>query len=164
MSDLRTAGVDRRRFLAVGGLVGAGALLASCTSNDPDTGSTSDGQAAAGNNDNAAAGTEVTIGFSAPQADHGWIAAISKNAEDQAKKFSDVTFEPVEATNEVTRQISSVETLIAKKVSSLVILPFDGKALTAVAIKAMNAGIPVLNLDREFDTPQPYRALIKGDN
>ena len=167
MSDLRTAGLDRRRFLAVGGLVGAGAVLASCTSNDPDTAgnNNNEGQAAAvGNNDNAAAGKEVTIGFSAPQADHGWIAAISKNAEDQAKKVSDVTFEPVEATNEVTRQISSVETLIAKKVSALVILPFDGKALTAVAQKAMVAGIPVVNLDREFDTPQAYRTLIKGDN
>ena len=167
MSDLRTAGLDRRRFLAVGGLVGAGAVLASCTSNDPDTAgnNNNEGQAAAvGNNDNAAAGKEVTIGFSAPQADHGWIAAISKNAENQAKKFSDVTFEPVEATNEVTRQISSVETLIAKKVSALVILPFDGKALTAVAQKATAAGIPVVNLDREFDTPQAYRTLIKGDN
>src|SRR5690242_1683348 len=58
MSDLRTAGLDRRRFLAVGGLVGAGAVLASCTSNDPDTaGNNNEGQAAAvGNNDNAAAG------------------------------------------------------------------------------------------------------------
>ena len=163
MSDSRT-GFDRRRFLAVGGVVGAGAVLAACTSNDPDTAADAPAQAAVGNNDNSAPGTKVTIGFSAPQADHGWIAAISKNAADSAKRFTDVTFEPVEATNEVTRQISSVETLIAKKVSALVILPFDGKALTAVARKAMDAGIPVVNLDREFDTPQAYRVLIKGDN
>jgi ribose transport system substrate-binding protein len=162
MSDLRT-GFDRRRFLAVGGVVGAGAVLAACTSNDPEA-VDNPSQAAVGNNDNSAPGTKVTIGFSAPQADHGWIAAISKNATDAAKRFTDVTFEPVEATNEVTRQISSVETLIAKKVSALVILPFDGKALTAVARKAMDAGIPVVNLDREFDTPQAYRVLIKGDN
>jgi ribose transport system substrate-binding protein len=164
MSDPRSAGLDRRRFLAVGGVVGAGALLAACTSNDPATGAADASQVAVGSNDNSAPGTKVTIGFSAPQADHGWIAAISKNAESSAKRFSDVTFEPVEATNEVTRQISSVETLIAKKVNALVILPFDGKALTAVARKAMNAGIPVVNLDREFDTPQAYRTLIKGDN
>ena len=55
---------------------------------------------------NAAPGKEVTIGFSGPQGDHGWIAAISKNAEAQAKKYSDVTYEPVEATNEVTKQIA----------------------------------------------------------
>ena len=164
MSDLRTTGFDRRRFLAVGGVVGAGALLAACTGNDPEPTSNPESQTAIGNSDNAAPGTKVTIGFSGPQSDHGWIAAISKNAADSAKRFSDVTFEPVEATNEVTRQISSVETLIAKKVSALVILPFDGKALTAVARRAMDAGIPVVNLDREFDTPQAYRTLIKGDN
>jgi ribose transport system substrate-binding protein len=165
MSETRPAGLDRRRFLAIGGVVGAGAVLAACTSNEPDEpeGATNN-QVGAGNNDNAAPGQAVTIGFSAPQADHGWIAAIGKNAESQAKRYSDVTFKPVEATNEVTRQISSVETLIADKVSALVILPFDGKALTAVARKAMDAGIPVVNLDREFDTPQAYRTLIKGDN
>jgi ribose transport system substrate-binding protein len=164
MSDLSTAGLGRRRFLALGGAVGAGTLLAACTSNDPDTPAAQTGQVGAGNNDNAAAGKAVTIGFSGPQSDHGWIAAISKNAEAQAKRYSDVTFKPVEATNEVTRQISSVETLISDKVSALVILPYDGKALTAVARKAMDAGIPVVNLDREFDTPQAYRTLIKGDN
>src|SRR5918993_695820 len=165
MSDLRSVGVDRRRFLALGGAVGAGALLVSCTSNEPDQPEgAANGQVGTGNNDNAAPGQAVTIGFSAPQADHGWIAAISKNAADSAKRFSDVTFKPVEATNEVTRQISSVETLIDAKVNALSTLPFDGKALTAVATKAMNAGIPVVNLDREFDTPQAYRTLIKGDN
>ena len=164
MSDLSTTGLGRRRFLALGGAVGAGTILAACTSNDPDTPAASSGQVGTGNNDNAAAGKAVTIGFSGPQADHGWIAAISKNANDQAKRFSDVTFKPVEATNEVTKQISSIETLISQKVNALVILPFDGKALTAVARKAMDAGIPVINLDREFDTPQAYRTLIKGDN
>lgn len=164
MTDLLPAGLNRRRFLAVGGVVGAGAVLAACTSNEPDTPADNSGQVAAGGNDNAAPGQNVTIGFSGPQGDHGWIAAISKNAEAQAKRYADVKFEPVEATNEVTRQISSIETLIAKKVNALVILPFDGKALTAVARKAMDAGIPVVNLDREFDTPQAYRTLIKGDN
>jgi ribose transport system substrate-binding protein len=164
MSDLATSGLGRRRFLALGGAVGAGTLLAACTSNEPDAPAADTGQVGTGTNDNTAAGKAVTIGFSGPQADHGWIAAISKNAEAQAKRYSDVTFKPVEATNEVTRQISSVETLISDKVGALVILPFDGKALTAVARKAMDAGIPVVNLDREFDTPQAYRTLIKGDN
>ena len=165
MTDLRSAGFDRRRFLAVGGVVGAGALLAACTGNEPPASEDNDsGQVSSGSNANAAPGKTVTIGFSAPQADHGWIAAISKNAEAQAKRYTDVKFQPVEATNEVTRQISSVETLIADKVNALVILPYDGKALTAVARKAMDAGIPVVNLDREFDTPQAYRTLIKGDN
>src|SRR4029453_2930191 len=119
MSQLRSAGLDRRRFLAVGGVVGAGAVLAACTSNEPDTpAAENNGAAAAPAGDHAAPGKEVKNGFSGPKGNHGWIAAISKNAEAQAKKYSDVTYEPVEATNEVTKQISSIATLIAQKVTS----------------------------------------------
>jgi ribose transport system substrate-binding protein len=57
-----------------------------------------------------------------------------------------------------------VETLINDKVDVLVILPHDGKALTATAQEAMDAGIPVVNLDRIFDTPLAYRTWIGGDN
>ena len=46
--------------------------------------------------DNAAPGKQVTIGFSAPAADHGWIAAIANNAKAQAAQYPDVTFEAVE--------------------------------------------------------------------
>ena len=44
------------------------------------------------------------------------------------------------------------------------VLPADGKALTQVGLKAMRAGIPVVNLDRVFNTPQAYRCWIGGDN
>ena len=44
------------------------------------------------------------------------------------------------------------------------LLPTDGAALTEAAIKAMNAGIPVINVDREFSSPFAARATILGDN
>ncbi|HEY3505609.1 MAG TPA: substrate-binding domain-containing protein [Actinocatenispora sp.] len=157
MTDL-----NRRRLLAGGAILGTGGLLAACTGNTPKENSGGTVDAARG--DNAKPGKHVTIGFSAPQADHGWVAAISKNAAAEAKQYSDVSFQPVEATNDVTKQISSIQTLIDKKVDALVVLPFDGKALTSVARKAMDAGIPVVNLDRVFDTPQAYRTWIGGDN
>ena len=106
----------------------------------------------------------MTIGFSAPAADHGWIAAIANNAKAQAAQFPDVTFEAVNPTNDITQQIAAVETLINKKVSALVILPNDGSQLTSTGRKAMAAGIPVINLDRVFDSPLAYRTWIGGDN
>jgi ribose transport system substrate-binding protein len=54
--------------------------------------------------------------------------------------------------------------LINKKVSVLVVLPNDGSQLTSTGRKAMAAGIPVINLDRIFDTPLAYRTWIGGDN
>ena len=46
----------------------------------------------------------------------------------------------------------------------LVVLPFEGDALTPVAQKATAAGIPVVNIDREFSTPGAFRTWIGGDN
>ncbi|TQS40026.1 substrate-binding domain-containing protein [Cryptosporangium phraense] len=166
MSDVISGprrGLGRRGFLLGGAAVGATVLAAGCTSNDSGDSKDETNTKAVGG-DNAAKGTQVTIGFSAPQADHGWIGAIAKNAEAQAKSFEDVTFEPVEPTNDVAAQIAAIETLITKKVSVLVVLPNDGKQLTATARKAMLAGIPVVNVDRIFDTPLAYRTWIGGDN
>src|SRR4051794_3183361 len=136
--------LGRRGFLAGTGALGV-AALAACTSNskDSDTASTANVAVAAG--DNAAKGKQVTIGFSAPAADHGWIAAIANNAKAQAGQYEDVTFEPVNPTNDIAQQIAAVETLINKKVGVIVMLPNDGKQLTSVALKATAAGIPVIN-------------------
>jgi ribose transport system substrate-binding protein len=119
--------------------VTTGGLLTACTSNEP-----KDAKPAA--NDKPAAddkpGKHVTIGFAGPQADHGWLNAINDNATERAKKYSDVTLEATEGSNDTAAQIGQVETLINKKVDVLVILPADGKALTQVGLKAMRAGIP----------------------
>jgi ribose transport system substrate-binding protein len=155
--------LNRRGMLIGGALAGAGALAAACTSNQPkETAATQQTIAAGGDNDKA--GKQVTIGFSAPAADHGWIAAIAKNAAAQAKQYSDVTFRAVEPTNDINQQISAVESLISQKVNALVLLPNDGEQLNQVARKAMDAGIPVVNLDRVFPDKLSYRTWIGGDN
>ncbi len=157
--------LGRRGLLLGAGALGAGAALTACTSNSAASSTTtSSSTAAAAASGSETPGKAVTIGFSAPAADHGWIAAITTNAKDQAAKHSDVTLQAVEGSNDVNQQISQVQTLIDKKVNALVILPFDGKALTEIALKAQAAGIPVVNLDREFASPRASRTLIKGDN
>ncbi|GAB4588100.1 substrate-binding domain-containing protein [Nocardia sp. IFM 10818] len=150
-----------RRGILLGGLAaGAGLFAAACTSNE----STSTTQVAGNTGDNAAAGAEVNIGFSAPSADHGWTAAVTRNARAQADGLSDVKLSLTEGTNDVARQIEQVQTLINQKVDVLVILPFDGNALTEIAKTAMAAGIPVINLDRVFASALAYRTWIGGDN
>ncbi|MEH0417189.1 substrate-binding domain-containing protein [Streptomyces sp. B21-083] len=152
---------SRRGLLFGTAAVGAVVLLTGCTSNEPaDEPAANDERPAAADTP----GKAVTIGFAGPQADHGWLNAINDNAKSQAKKYSDVTLEITEGSNDTAAQIGQIETLINKKVDVLVILPADGKALTRVGLKAMRAGIPVVNLDRIFNTPQAYRCWIGGDN
>jgi ribose transport system substrate-binding protein len=155
--------LSRRRILFGGAAVGAGALLTACTSNTPQENT----QVNTGNEDsnpNAAPGTKVVIGFSAPAADHGWIAAITNNAKAQAQAYKDVELRAVEAGADAATQRAALATLIAQKPNVLVMLPHDGKELNASGLEAMKAGIPVVNLDRAFPDRAAYRLQIKGDN
>ncbi|MER7788281.1 substrate-binding domain-containing protein [Streptomyces sp. NPDC097640] len=152
---------SRRGLLFGTAAVSAGAFLTACTSNENnDKSPAADSKPAADDKP----GKHVTIGFAGPQADHGWLNAINENAKSRAKKYSDVTLETTEGSNDTAQQIGQIETLINKKVDVLVILPADGKALTQVGLKAMRSGIPVVNLDRIFNTAQAYRCWIGGDN
>ncbi|TFV86779.1 substrate-binding domain-containing protein [Blastococcus sp. CT_GayMR16] len=162
MSATRQRGYRRLTSTAIA-LIGAGALIAGCTSNEPESsGSDGGGNNAASDNDES--GDTVVIGFSAPAADHGWIAGITEAARNEAENYDDVELRVAEGTNDVSTQISQVETFINDGVDAIVLLPFDGAALTPVAVQAMEAGIPVINVDREFDDPAASRATILGDN
>ncbi|WBB54484.1 substrate-binding domain-containing protein [Verrucosispora sp. WMMD573] len=154
--------MSRRRLLFGGAAVGAGVLLAGCTSNEQ---SPTEAQTkAADGNANAEPGQEVTIGFSAPAADHGWIAAITNNAKAQAAAYSDVNFNIVEAGADAAAQRAALSTLISQRPDVIVLLPHDGKELNSFGLEAMQAGIPVVNLDRAFPDAKAYRLQIKGDN
>jgi ribose transport system substrate-binding protein len=156
--------LNRRSLLFGSAALGAGAVLGGCTSNSADSNgaqvNANDGAA----NPNAAPGAKVIIGFSAPAADHGWIAAITNNAKAQAAAYSDVELRTVEAGVDAAAQRAALATLLAQKPTIIVLLPHDGKELNAFGLEAMRAGVPVVNLDRAFPDPKAYRCQIKGDN
>ncbi|GAA1536523.1 substrate-binding domain-containing protein [Microbacterium ginsengiterrae] len=160
MHRMRSRGL--RPLMAGAAAIFAIGLLAGCTSSgdegEPDTnqGTTSD--------ENAASGDTVTIGWSGPEADHGWLGAINTGAINAAESFDDVELLQAEGTNDANQQIAAVEKFINDGVDAIVLLPTDGAALTQVAQKAMDAGIPVINVDREFSSTFASRATILGDN
>ena len=155
--------LSRRRILFGSAAVGTGALLTACTSNSTGDNTQVKSQED-GTNANAAPGTKVVIGFSAPAADHGWVAAITSNAKAQAGAYSDVELRTVAAGSDAAAQRAAVSTLVAQKPNVIVLLPHDGKELNAAGLEAMKAGIPVVNLDRAFPSANAYRLQIKGDN
>ncbi|MDP9181798.1 MAG: substrate-binding domain-containing protein [Actinomycetota bacterium] len=139
----------------------AGLTLTGCsTSKKDDTSNTK----ASTSNGKAGNGKKVKIAFSAPAADHGWMAAITKNAKAQAAKYKDVEFISTEGAADAAAQVAQIESLIARKPDVLIILPHDGAALTQVAQQAMAKGIKVVNVDREFTSQSAFTTLIGGDN
>src|SRR6478752_3476697 len=148
----------RHLVVAAGAALAVTGLLTGCTaggttSNEPTN-----------NADNEASGDKVVIGFSGPAADHGWLGAIYSAAKAEAEKYPDIELKVADGTNDANLQISQIETFINDKVDAIVLLPTDGAALTDVAIKAMEAGIPVINVDREFSSPFAARSTVLGDN
>jgi len=140
--------------------------LAACTGNesaddDEDLGG---GTSSAEEGSNDDSGETVVIGFSAPAADHGWMGSITESAQKVAEQYDDIELRVADGTNDVNLQISQVETFINDGVDAIVLLPFDGAAMTPVALKAMEAGIPVINVDREFEDPNAARVTVLGDN
>ncbi|HWN21511.1 MAG TPA: substrate-binding domain-containing protein [Gaiellaceae bacterium] len=108
-------------------------------------------------------GDTVTIIASVPPTDHGWLGAISKNAQAAADQHDDVEFTLLEAAD-ADSQAQQIEQAISQNPDVLVVLPQDGAALTPVARRAEQAGIPVVNIDRLFTTPDAATATILGDN
>lgn len=155
---MRTARTRRRMFAVVGAIAVAG-FVTGCTA-----GTETENTGPTNNANNTEAGETVTIAFSGPAADHGWLGAINSAAIAEAEKYDDVELVLAEGTNDANLQISQVETFINDGVDAIVLLPTDGAALTEVAIKAMEAGIPVINVDREFSSTFAARATILGDN
>jgi ribose transport system substrate-binding protein len=137
--------------------------FAACANDDDDGG----GDAVLTEKGGPAQGTEgsVKIAFSTPAADHGWLKAISDNAKQAGEDLGDeVDLTVNDSAASSAEQADQIETLIQGKPDVLVVLPFEGAALTPVAQKATDAGIPVINVDREFSTPGSYRTWIGGDN
>ena len=157
--------------LFVLGVVLAMLLLAACDSgggtateegDDAAAPAATEGAEETGGNSEAAVG-DLRIAFSAPGADHGWLAAVTQNAQEAADELG-VELILREGTNDSNTQITQVQQLINEDPDALVILPHEGDALTPIAEEAMAAGIPVINVDRQFSTPQAWRTFIGGDN
>ncbi|WP_127356079.1 substrate-binding domain-containing protein [Actinacidiphila soli] len=152
--------LSRRNLFFGGAAAGVGALMTGCTSNNQAAvPATAPAQQSSGK-----PGKPITIGFSAPAADHGWLAAITADAQARAKQYPEVTLKTVEAGQDATAQRAALQTLIQEKPDVIVVLPFDGAQLTATGRAAMQAGIPVINLDRQFSDELAFRVLIRGDN
>jgi len=68
-----------------------------------------------------------------------------------------------DAQQDNSKQIAQIETFIRQKPSVLIVAPNERAALTAVMGKAMQAGIPVICLERDILEPN-YTTYIRMDN
>lgn len=125
-------------------------------------GETAGSGAAAGTGTAANTGKKVRIGVSIPAADHGWTAGVVYWANEAMKLYPDVEWTLATA-EDPAKQISDIETMMAKGIDGLVVLATESAPLTPIAKQVAERGILLVNVDRGFLEPVAD-VFIEGDN
>jgi ribose transport system substrate-binding protein len=134
--------------------------LAGCSSETPktDTGTT-----ATTNGDKPAAGKTFTIGLSQCNLGEPYRAQMNKDIEEAAKGHPEIKLIEKDAQNDSLTQRSHLEEFVQDKVDLIMISPKEAQPLTEPIAKAVEAGIPVIVIDRKV-LGDKYTCFIGADN
>ena len=100
-----------------------------------------------------AADDKIKIGFSQGTMESSWrVNMVEGNKKYAESNLPDVDLIVTNGENNASKQVTDVESLIAQGVKTLIISPVTADALTPVVKQAMDAGIPVVTLDRKVNT------------
>lgn len=131
--------------------------IAACSKQGPDSAAPAAASAPA-----AAADGQLTVGLAVSTLNNPFFVSLRKGAEDEAKKDG-VNLITVDAQDDPAKQQASVEDLIQKKVSVILINPTDSSAVANVVKEATGKGIKVVSLDRSVNGAE-VSAHIASDN
>jgi len=121
-----------------------------------------------GNNDSATTGDtgqaeKYVIGMSQCNLGEPWRVQMNKDIETAAAKHPELEIIYKDAQNDTTMQQNQVNEFINLGVDLIIISPKEALPLTAPVGRAMDAGIPVIVLDRKIKGDK-YTCFIGGDN
>lgn len=96
---------------------------------------------------------DYVIGFSQGTMNHPWrVAMVEGNKSYAEANLPDVELIITDGQNTASKQVTDVESLLARGIDVLMISPLTAQALTPVVNQAMAQGIPVITLDRKVNT------------
>ena len=108
---------------------------------------------------NAANGT---IGLSVSTQNNPFFVTLVEGAQAQAAKLG-VELSVADAGDDVTKQTSDIEDLVAKGISVLIVNPVDSDAVTGAVEAAMAKGVKVISVDRAVNGVE-IACQIASDN
>jgi len=106
---------------------------------------------------------KFTIGMSQSNLAEPWRAQMNKDIENAAAKHPDIHVIYKNAEQDSLKQQAHVREFIEKGVDALIISPNEAAPLTGPVEEAMDAGIPVVVLDRAILSDE-YTCFIGADN
>src|SRR5579871_2025959 len=110
-----------------------------------------------------AGGKKYFVAFSQCNNAEPYRAAQNQLMEKLFRQKGDVQLVIADAQQDNSKQIAQIETFIRQKPAVLIVAPNERAALTAVMGRAVQAGIPVICLERDILEPN-YTTYIQMDN
>lgn len=135
--------------------VAAGLLMAGCNKSEPG------GQSQASTDNKAK--SSYTIGMSQCNLGEPWRVEMNAQIKAAAEKHPNLKVIFKDAQNDTLKQRSHVEEFVSARVDLLIISPKEAQPLTEPVAKAMEAGIPVIVLDRRV-LGDKFTCFIGADN
>src|SRR5918912_439276 len=99
-----------------------------------------------------AQGRKYRFGFSQVTVVEPWRVQFNKDMKKEADKHPELELIITDGQDKTEKQVADVENLIQQGVDVLLISPKESAGLTGVTLKAIDAGIPVIVLDRNVNT------------
>jgi ribose transport system substrate-binding protein len=106
---------------------------------------------------------KYVFGFSQATIAESWRVQFNKDMKKEAEKHPEIDLIITDGQNSVEKQVADVQNLIRQGVDVLLVSPKESAALTGAVLKAVEAKIPTIILDRNVDTDK-YTQFIGGDN
>lgn len=149
----------------IAGLAALTLALAGCGSSDSSSSASTTGSASSTTTGGSSpsGGKTYNIGLSQCNLGEPYRVQMDKDIKDAAKDHPELNIIEQDAQNDSLKQRDQVEEFIQKKVDLIIISPKEAQPLTEPVAKAMDAGIPVIVLDRKV-MGDKYTCFIGADN
>lgn len=121
------------------------------------------GQSESPTTDSTVKPRSYTIGMSQCNLGEPWRVQMNEDVRKAAEKHPEIKMIFKDAQNDTLKQRSHIEELVSAKVDVIIISPKEAQPLTEPVAKAVDAGIPVIVLDRRL-LGDKYTCFIGADN
>lgn len=94
----------------------------------------------------------IRLGFAQTGFNHPWRVAMIESARAEVARHPNVQLIVTDGQVDIMKQTSDVYDLIAQRVDAIILSPMESTALVPAARRVMEAGIPLIVLDRDVFT------------
>lgn len=107
--------------------------------------------------------SNVRIGYCTPSLNAPFYVVLTQYIQKYAESFG-MKFVSADGQDDIIKQITSLEDLIAAGVNVLILNPLDHKALVPAVNAAVKSGVPVFIVDSAIDPSADYITSVQANN